>query len=86
MAKYHVVPGGRIDNVNQAVKRIGRQAAMSASIASVAGASMGAGLGPTNAVKAGAMFGLGGGLAEAANQTVKEVKQHRALRKEQFKG
>lgn len=85
MAKrYSVVPGGRVDNATQAVKRIGNEAMKSAAGAGLAGMIMGGNAGPANAIGAGALFGGLGGAAGAVGQTVKEVRQHRALRREQF--
>ena len=82
MAKYSVVPGGRIDNVVQGAKAIGRSAR--------SGAAMGGIMGVTTAMEnplgAAAIGAALGGAVGAVGGAAKQLKQHHALRKEQFRG
>ena len=84
MAKYKVIPGGRTDKVVQGAKALGRATRNGAGTGAMIGAVTTANVGnPFVNTAAGAAVGA---VAGAGSHVVRAMKQHSALRRDQFKG
>ena len=84
MAKYRVVPGGRTDKVVQGAKALGRSTRNAALGTGLVTAGMTPAVGnPMTNLVAGAAVGAAVG---AGAHMARAMKQHHALRKDQFKG